>query len=107
MIIASLPESSLNINPKMADETGGQVDQFRCIRIQLKTIDEAPGNNNRIYAVYCPEPCAEVLSRLNFNISFVYYVASLDPNLFFFILVVCCKHVRIQLFSFCRFNHLN
>ena len=51
-----------------------EVDQFRYIKIQPKTVDlmeyEALGHNYRFCGVYFREPRAEVYCvRLNFNIS--------------------------------------
>ena len=51
---------------------GLQIDQFRYIKIQPKTIarpqHEALGNKYRVCGVYSPEPRAEVYCfRLNFN----------------------------------------
>ena len=67
------PDSGLkNLRPAM------QIDQFRYIKIQPKTIDLSTRlwrNNYRVCGVYSPEPRTEVYClRLNFNISKLVYL---------------------------------
>ena len=54
-----------------------EIDQFRYIKMQPKTIDLSTGlwgNNYRVCGIYSPEPRPEIyFVRLNFNISKLLY----------------------------------